>query len=283
LVVSWGRWFIAEVKRDGETMIDTHSHLLPGLDHGCPDMETGLGMARQAWEIGTKTVVCTPHFYDWEPSLVEQARDVIEQMRQALEQEGIGLRLLLGFEVDASVIMEADAGMLADLVIEGSVLPGHSQGTILIETPYFGWPPFLEEAMYRLSADGYIPVMAHPERNERVQRSPELLQGCLRAGVVVQGTAGSLAGQFRRSSMPTLLQLLERGDVALLASDGHAQIDYTWSLSPFLEELGRRVSPECLDNLVNANPQRVISGERPLPVVCSRSGGRSGRRSWWRR
>ena len=267
-------------------------------------------MVRSAWKAGTTTIVCTPHLYDWDPLLLEQAREVRAKVEAALREEDVGVRLLLGFEVDLSVIAEADADMIARLAIDGagpargSELPAGSdspeaaasaqgstphsapvsspgsKGVIVIETPFYGWPPFLKETLFRLRTAGYTPILAHPERNERLQRSPELLDDCIRAGAVAQGTAGSLAGPFRKGSMRTFLDLLARGSLSLLASDGHAQIDYTWSLAPLLEELRKRVPEDYLQTLVGANPERVLAGKQPLlGFPDSRQGGKS----WWKR
>jgi len=265
-------------------MIDTHSHLLPGVDHGCPDLATSLQMARAAWDAGTTTVVCTPHLLDWDPDVVSEARAALLEVRAALESEGIPLRLLLGFEVDVHVSAEMDESMLAALAIgdpeDGEVAAAARRRPILVETPFFGWPPFMEENLFRISVAGYVPILAHPERNERVQRSPELLRSCIRAGAIAQGTAGSMSGQFRRGSMRTFLDLLSHGVLQLLASDAHCQVDYTWSLQPLRLELGKRLTPEQLDLLTHVNPERVLRGESPLPLdgPVPRGGGRS----WWR-
>ena len=261
-------------------------------------------MVRRAWEAGTTTIVCTPHLYDWDPLLLDRAREVREKVEAALREEGIDLRLLLGFEVDLSVIAEADADMIARLAIGGSGSPAGaastakstptagstpqgapasspgSKGVIIIETPFSGWPPFLQETLFRLRTAGYTPVLAHPERNERLQRSPGLLDDCIRAGAVAQGTAGSLAGPFRKGCMRTFLDLLARGSLSLLASDGHAHVDYTWSLAPLIEELRKRVPEDYLQTLVGLNPERVLAGKQPLPgFPDSRQGGKS----WWKR
>jgi tyrosine-protein phosphatase YwqE len=267
-------------------------------------------MVRSAWEAGTTTIVCTPHLYDWDALLLEQAREVRGNVEAALREEDIGVRLLLGFEVDLRVIAEADADMIARLAIDmsglargsespvgsgsteaaafahGSTPPDESgsppgwKGAIVIETPFYGWPPYLQQTLFRLKTDGYTPILAHPERNERLQRSPELLDDCIRSGAVAQGTAGSLAGPFRKGCMRTFLDLLARGSLSLLASDGHAQVDYTWSLAPLLEELRKRVPEDYLQTLVGVNPERVLAGRQPLPgFPDSRQGGKS----WWRR
>lgn len=42
--------------------IDVHSHVLPGIDDGSPDVETSLAMLRKWRDQGVEKVVATPHF-----------------------------------------------------------------------------------------------------------------------------------------------------------------------------------------------------------------------------
>ena len=42
-------------------MVDLHSHILPGVDDGAPDIETAIAMARTAAADGIRVMVATPH------------------------------------------------------------------------------------------------------------------------------------------------------------------------------------------------------------------------------
>jgi protein-tyrosine phosphatase len=239
----------------GSVLIDTHSHLLPWVDHGCPDLATSVLMARAAAVSGIGTVVCTPHLTEMAPEVVDHAREVIEQVKAAVASVGIRLKLLLGFEVDLAVAAECELEELRALTIEGS------SGAIVLEMPYEGWPCFLEETLFRLSTGGLRPVLAHPERNDRIQRSPELLDGCIRAGAVVQATAASLSGEFGRGPERAFRRLLSQGAIGLLASDAHAYRKDGWTLTPLLENLRDTVREQDLAVLVKGNPQRLVAGQ----------------------
>jgi protein-tyrosine phosphatase len=253
-------------------LIDTHSHLLPLVDHGCPDMDTSLSMAREALASGIDTVVCTPHLSEMVPDDITMAKEVTAQLREELESAGIDLKLLLGFEVDLGLAATCKVEELRQLTIEGS------PAAIVLEMPYEGWPHFLDETLFRLTTWGFQPVLAHPERNDRIQSSPELLLGCLKAGAVAQATAASLTGEFGRGPERAFHRLLALGSIGLLASDAHAYRTDGWTLDSVLESLRSTVREEELAVLVDKNPQRLLAGRTLLKVQPDESG-----RSWSRR
>jgi hypothetical protein len=141
-------------------------------------------MLREAAAQGVETVVCTPHLYELDARLVERAHEVHEEVKIELQKAAIPIRLLLGFEVDAAVAVTADDDTLRGLTIEGS------ERSLLVEMPYNGWPLYLEQTVFRLSAAGFLPILAHPERNERVQHSPDVLTACLKRGRDRSGHGG---------------------------------------------------------------------------------------------
>jgi protein-tyrosine phosphatase len=253
-------------------MIDTHSHLLPGVDHGCPDLETSILMARAAADSGVDVVVCTPHLPEWDEALIRRTGIVLREVKEGLAAAGVELELLSGFEVDLSVALTVDITRLCALTIEGS------GGAILFEMPYSGWPLFIEEVIFRLSAEGLTPVLAHPERNERVQKSSDLLAGCLKAGAVAQATAGSIGGMFGKSAERTFFRLISEGLISLLASDAHSFREEGWTMGPMLETLRGRVSAEDLLTLTETNPRRLLTGTKLLPVRPEDGKGRRRRR-----
>jgi protein-tyrosine phosphatase len=231
-------------------------------------------MAQEAVASGIDTVVCTPHLSDMVPEDTRRAREVVEQLRAELEKAGIDLKLLLGFEVDLVVAATCGLEELKTLTVEGS------RGAIVLEMPYEGWPRFLEETLFRLATWGFQPVLAHPERNDRIQRSPELLVGCMKAGAAAQATAASLTGEFGRAPERAFHKLLSQGSIGLLASDAHAYRTDGWTLGPVLASLRETVREEDLAVLVDKNPQRLLAGHTLIKVRPDESGAPWLRRPW---
>lgn len=68
---------------------------------------------------------------------------------------------------------------------------------------------------------GYIPVIAHPERNREIRENPFLLYHLVEKGAASQITSGSLAGTFGKQLKAFSLRLVEANLIHFVASDAH--------------------------------------------------------------
>jgi protein-tyrosine phosphatase len=242
-------------------LIDTHAHLLPGIDDGATSLEETLRLADAAVEAGIDEIVCTPHLGQDERWSPDRAPKALGEVENALAGVGSPLSLHLGYEVAFSFAARLGPEELRELTF------ARSGKVLLVELPRLGWPPSVEGVVFRWRVQGILPVIAHPERCERVQRDPAVLERLLRLGAVAQGTVPSLLGFFGSRSRRCLLRLLANGHVSLLASDAHS---VEWGYAAFTRALGdlRRLSPGLnLETLTVDNPRRALDG-RPLLDVA---------------
>src|SRR4051812_7484366 len=84
-----------------EGFIDVHSHLLPGIDDGCPIIADSLECIRLLKDAGFVGSICTPHFL---PTIYpENLPDFVRERTAALQREvdaaGLDYRLWAGAEV----------------------------------------------------------------------------------------------------------------------------------------------------------------------------------------
>jgi protein-tyrosine phosphatase len=243
-------------------VIDLHSHVLPGLDDGAADVGEAVEMCRAAAADGIEVLAATPHVRRDYPTTPEQMELALARVREAA---GAIVRLVPGGEL----ALDELARPVEELRRFG--LAGNPR-YLLVETPYYGWPLDLGERLFRLRAAGFTPVLAHPERNPEVQARPELLDGPVAAGTLVQLTAASVDGRLGRASRTTSERLLDTGHAHLIASDAHAPSIRAIGMSAAARALG----DEALARWLTVDVPRAIVDDAPLPERP----GSTRRRGW---
>jgi len=236
-------------------MIDTHCHLLPGVDDGAGDEQEALQMARLAAAGGITGIVVTPHdlpgLYGLPPGII---RERVAALQQSLQEAGIDLKLYPGSEV-------ALAPDLPLRYARGELLTLADSGRyILVELPLAEIPPYTGDVLYRLQVSGLVPVIAHPERNGGVLQNPAWAGDMVERGMLLQLSAPGITGLFGRQVQGLALELVRRGWVQLVATDAHSAKKRPPDLVGAKRTLENLLLPEALELLFNTNPSRIISG-----------------------
>ena len=199
-------------------MIDLHSHLLPGIDDGAPDLEHALDLARAAADQGTRVLAATPHLRaDFPDVRPEELAPRCDEIRAAIAEAGVELEVVQGGE--AGVMWAVNAS--DDELRAGSY---GARGTdLLVETPYGPLNDTFEQLLFTLPDRGYRLLLAHPENNPTFQRTPERLHDLVERGVLLQVTARSLIrSDHKRGPRPLAESLVRDGFAHVLASDAHS-------------------------------------------------------------
>jgi protein-tyrosine phosphatase len=236
-------------------MIDIHCHLLPNVDDGPTSWEESLEMARVASKDGIRVAVTTPHWIRgtrWEPS-PDEIKKKVEELNKKLKENEIPLTVLPGMEVGIS-------GNLTKLVSSGEVLTLGESRYLLIEIPFVSLPFGIEEVIFNLKAGGIYPILAHPERNQELQRNPKRILELVKAGAFVQVTAGSFCGHFGEQAKRCIIQFAKLGVIHAVASDAHSMKERPPVVTGGLRVLEEFIGREEVEVLL-ANTYRFIGGK----------------------
>ncbi len=210
--------------------VDVHSHVVPSGDDGAVSIEEGLALCRHAHEAGTDVLFATPHAHaPWDTFPRTPERDETYAAAFPVMQREVatwGLDLRRGFEVYPTVI---EGETVEEYVLEGT------RG-VLIEFPgswlHLGDAiEIVTEAGTVVEAAGLVPVLAHPERCRAVAENPGCVRALAERDWLLCANAPSFLGLHGATAERTAWALLDAGQIALVASDGH-----TPARSPAMDE-----------------------------------------------
>ena len=196
-------------------LVETHCHILPGIDDGSPDVQTSLKMIECLKEQGAKAIILTPHYYSDSISLTDflSRRDkALQELTQALPEDSP--RLIAAAEVYISKYLFSNESL-------DGITVGNS-GYALIEHPFScDFSQKYHERLLSLKYEyGIMPILAHIERYPALMEDPDLLDEYIASGCLVQVNISSFA-HSHRGIRKKLFKYLESGRVHLIGSDCH--------------------------------------------------------------
>lgn len=238
-------------------MIDIHHHCLPGVDDGPRDLAEAADLCAMAAAEGIETIVATPHVLRgrWP---VFSRQELVQRTEELRARVNDTPRLLVGSEYffghDMPEVLQSGT----------AILPLAGSRYILLELAANSVPPLLEQPFYRAQLDGWIPVIAHPERNTVFQARPDVLAFLIGHGAKVQVTATSLTGAFGAEAKKAAETFLRLRMVHFIATDAHNTSKRPPVVKDAIEALRSVAGDEMTAALTVENPRAVVEN-RPLP------------------
>jgi protein-tyrosine phosphatase len=259
-------------------LVDLHAHLIPGVDDGAPDLDSALRTITALYGDGVATIVATPHLNASDPNGSRRARadDAWPDLAEAARERVPGLSLQRGYEIQLDV---------PDLDLSDAGLRLAESRFALVEFFAFTVPNQSADVLAGIVSDGFVPIVAHPERYWGYDRELSVVSEWREAGALLQINSGSLMGEYGESIRSIAHRLLVDGHVDLIASDNHSRESRCPSLRTVWDYLVGYGLEEEARLLLATNPRRVVMDEAPLPVgpVKPRGGMLSRlRRMLWR-
>lgn len=196
-------------------LVDFHAHILPGTDHGSPDLEHSMRQLGCAGTAGIKTIVATPHYYISEGVSIP---DFIEKRSAAADSLTRNSNSGIVIVPAAEVHLTYETGELEHLPL----LCIGSTDYILIEMPYGAWEGWVFDTLVAVSSVRRLkPIIAHVDRYD----TNDLLK-LIPFGFTLQVNAESVC---RRGVRKRLMPYIKSGDISLLGSDVHDMPEYSYS------------------------------------------------------
>ena len=236
-------------------MIDTHCHLLPGLDDGPGSANDSVELARQLSAQGIRRVLCTPHYSSLFPTDHAAAAARLRALEPLIRTAGIELETSLAAEIGPAYAASAPLEALLERSIERQYA--------LIEVLPDSSPAALSTICHRLREHGLQAVLGHPERAHAVQRRPHVLDRLQADGALLQVVAPSLVGRWGRHVQRAAWRLVDTGRADLLASDAHGPSRRRPLMREACDLIAERLGDGVVAELTERKPRLVLDGRQP--------------------
>ena len=194
---------------------DIHSHILPGIDDGSPNVETSLQLLRSLSDAGIRKFICTPHIIsDMYRNTPETINGALAKLKKAIAQNGM--------QVDISAAAEY---MLDDhfmeLIRRKEPLLTLRKNYILTELSYSTSPNNLEQISFEIITSNYQPLMAHPERYPYYHKNYDAYHHLKELGFSLQVNLLSLTGYYGKQVAKAAKFILDNKLVDFVGTDLH--------------------------------------------------------------
>jgi protein-tyrosine phosphatase len=196
-------------------LVDTHVHLLAGLDDGPPTPDVALAMCRMLVSEGVRHATSLAHQNEGYPdNTPDRLCAASSQLISDLALVGIPLTVYPTAEV-----------MLTPTTFEdwraGNLLTVGNHGKwLLVEMPYRGCLDILPIAD-AFRSFGIRLIVAHAERYRELIEDHALTAQWIAAGCLIQVTAQAIAEPWDSTTDQSLERWATGGFIHLLGSDGH--------------------------------------------------------------
>lgn len=233
-------------------MYDTHCHLIFGEDDGSRSIDESIEMIKIYKDMGYKGAILTSH-YDEGRYLVtgDKIKEKLEILKNRLSEEDIDFELYPGNEIQ---INENTMNLLE----KEEILRLNNSRYVLCELPFSTKPIYAKEIFYQMQLEGYIPIIAHPERYDYIKRDIGWLYDFIKTGCLLQMNLSSITSPTTKDLSE---EMLKRNMIHLVGTDAHQSEWRSPDVREELEALKAIVGDEKFIKLTDTNPTKIIKDQ----------------------
>lgn len=194
---------------------DIHSHILPGIDDGAPDVATSIELIRGLMQCGITKSVATPHIigdmYRNNPDTIFAAQKILQE---ELDQQGIA------FELSAAAEYMLD-NYFFELLNNKVLLLTVQDNLLLTEFSYASMPAYIEKMSFAIITEGYSPILAHPERYSYCHHDYKIFHHLKELGFLLQVNLLSFTGYYGKEVEKAANYIIKNDLASYLGTDLH--------------------------------------------------------------
>lgn len=236
-------------------MVDIHNHILVDVDDGPQNIYAAIDLLKQAKSEGVTDIVVTPHHLH--PKFnndIQKVKEKIKNLEEYEEIKQLGFNFYAGQEIRVS-------DRIIDDIQNGNIEGINNSRYLLLEFPSSEVPNYSRQLFYELQTMGYIPIIAHPERNKAIIEDLDILFELINGGALSQITTSSILGEFGSKVRRMSLKMIDNHLTHFIASDAHSATKRPFVMQQLFKERKVKTYYEELKNYLK-NGEAVINNEK---------------------
>lgn len=196
-------------------IVDLHCHIVPGVDDGAREVAESLEMMKIAQSQGVTDIFCTSH-NGYSEEEAQKYLETLELLKSEAVKAGISINLHKGTEILCGGEYMED--ILFGLEIGAFQTLGNSKCVLTELYPDARIAEALQ-VVEALKSNGYIPIIAHMERNVNI--TGLMTRILVNSGALIQVNAYSLEEEIDEAIKGRARELLAGRLVHFIGSDAH--------------------------------------------------------------
>lgn len=242
----------------GERMkgyFDVHCHLLPDIDDGAKSSEEMMEMIKVAYEEGIRYIFATPHYHPKRGEADAQViRNVFDKAKVLIEETYPDVRIYDGNEVYYRQDM-------TDMLKAGKLLTLAGSDYVLVEFSTTVEKSQVSGAVRQLQMAGYLPVIAHVERYEKLVNDYKFIEELADAGVYFQVNASSVLGEAGGAVKRFVKKMIKKEWVHFVGTDAHGSKQRAPLMEKCASYIKKKFGEETALILLYYNPAMVVKNK----------------------
>ena len=194
-----------------EGFVDIHSHILPGLDDGAKNIDESIELISEMKKLGFSKIIGTPHTYQ---GLYENTANSIQNSFNNLNKEKLG-NIKISYASEYLINKK-----LVEMSEEKNLLC-LKDNYLLVEMSYLSKPINLYDILFKLQINGYIPILAHPERYRFLYDDLSEFSKLKNVGCKFQMNLLSMTGFYGKDVVKTCDYLIKKNYINFFGTDAH--------------------------------------------------------------
>tara|TARA_Y100001954_G_C15807057_1_gene603217 strand:- start:1743 stop:2471 length:729 start_codon:yes stop_codon:yes gene_type:complete len=191
--------------------IDIHSHILPGIDDGPKNIKESLVLISKMEDLGFSKIISTPHTY---PGLYNNSKSSITKSYNSLMnvlKSHIEISFATEYMIEFDLVKKSDEKSLLTL----------DNKHVLLEFGFYNTPNNFHEILFSMLKNGYVPIVAHPERYLYLENNFKLFYKLRDIGCKFQINLISFTGYYGKNVLKLANKLIDNNLIDFVGSDIH--------------------------------------------------------------